>query len=153
MLRPDHRPRLVPVALLVAALAVALATAGCAGRVVGPRDWTASAQLTSGRTYTVTARDNSGRIDNVEIDPAGLGIVPGIVNPPGLPNVVIVPWTGGACDQQTLITIASNGPGLALTVQTTVAPGACDAIGVGHALRLTASEALPAAAVSVRPAP
>lgn len=147
MSRPTRRRPPVVAGLLVAALALVLA--GCSGRVQGPRDWTMTSQLVSGGSQTVTVHDTSGRVDNAEIDPSGVAVTGPILSPAGQANVVLVPWTGGACDQLTQISIAGNGPGLALTFRITTAPGVCDAIGVGHVLRLTASVAVPAAAVSI----
>ena len=72
---------------------------------------------------------------------------------PGQPNVLLVPWTGGACDRRTDIAIAANGAGLAISIATTVAPGVCDAIGVEHTLRITSGQPLPPAAVTVKTAP
>ncbi len=150
MLRHSRLAPLAPAGLVLIALAVALA--GCS-RLVGARDWTMTAELAGGGTYAVTAHDASGRIDDVEIDPAGLGYVAGVANPAGQPNVVIVPWTGGACDASTRIDIAASGTGLAVTIRTTTTGVTCDAIGVAHAVRLTASGPLPAASVTVSPAP
>ncbi len=145
----NRHPRL----LLVAAILVTVAAAGACSRVVGPRVWTASAELVAGGTYTVSVRDDSGRIDSVEIDPAGVTAAEPVSNPVGQPNVLLVSWVGGACDRQTDIGISGAAAGLALTIRTTVAPGDCDAIGVDHLLRITASQPLPAAAVTVRTEP
>jgi hypothetical protein len=140
------------VALLAAAV-VSLAACDLA-RVTGPRQWMDSAQLAAGGTYVVAVRDTSGRIDNVEIDPADAGPVPDAVsNPPGQPNVLLVSWTGGACDERTDVDIAATGPGLGITIRTTVANRDCDAIGIGHVLRLTSSQPLPPAAVQVTTTP
>lgn len=137
---------------LVLLVVATVALAGCQ-RVAGPRTWTMSADLAAGGTSTVTVRDMSGRIDNVEFDPAGVDRFGPVVNPPGQPNAVIVPWTGGACDVRTTIDIAANGQGLGLTVRPTSNGQVCDMMAVGHALRLTAREALPAASVTVTTAP
>jgi len=146
----DH-PVPARAALLLVVLAVV--TAACGGRITGPREWLSTATLVAGGSHTIAVRDTSGLVDSVEIDPPDAGVVGGIANPAAKPNVVVVPWTGGACDRRTEIAIAANGPGLALTVRTTVAPGSCDAIGVGHVLRLTTLQPIPAAAVTFNPAP
>ncbi len=148
---PVPARRLQPLPLVVIALGV-LTLAAC-GRVVGPREWTASADLVAGGTFAVTVRDETGSIDNVEVDPAGVTAVAPAANPPGLPNVLLVAWTGGACDRQTDIAIRGAAPALTLTIATTVAPGECDAIGVEHTVRLTSSQPLPAAGVTVRTGP
>lgn len=141
------RPLAVPLVLLLA-----LSLAGCS-RITGPREWTATAELVAGGTFVVDVRDTSGRIDNLEIDPAGVSAPAGVGNPAGQPNVLLVPWTGGACDRRTDIAIAANGAGLAISIATTVAPGVCDAIGVEHTLRITSGQPLPPAAVTVKTAP
>ena len=137
---------------LIVVLLAALALAGCS-RIVGPRSWTATAQRIGGGSYLIDVSDTSGRVDGLEIDPPGLGVVGGVINPPGQPNVVVVPWTGGACDERTDIAIAPNGQGLAISIATRVLPGVCDAIGVEHTLRITSGQPLPAAAVTVTSAP
>jgi hypothetical protein len=142
-----RRPR--PWFALAATALLALALAGCVGSLRGPREWNASAELVAGGTFVISVRDTSGRIDDVEIDPAGVAVPDEITNPAGQPNVVLVPWVGGACDQRTDIPIEARGGGIALTVHTTVAPGPCDAMGVLHVLRLTSLDALPAAAVTI----
>lgn len=142
-------PRVPVIALL---LVTVLATAGCS-RVSSPRDWTSTAELAAGGSHTIDVRDTSGRVDNVEIDPAGVDVFGAVANPPGQPSVLIVPWTGGACDEVTDIAIAANGQGLTLSVSTQVSKRVCDAIGVGHALRITLSQPIPAAAVTVTTKP
>lgn len=141
--------------LLVLLAVVALSAAGCetTRSVLGPRTWTMTAETTSGRTTSIQVADTSGRIENAEIDPPNLPAMGDIANPPGQPNVVVVSWTGGACDALTDITITSAGNGLAIEIRITRAPGDCDAIGIGHALRLTGSAPLPAGAVTVRTLP
>jgi len=148
---PRRSPR--PVRLL-ALLFVAALTLGACSRIVGPRDWTQTAELVNGGSIVVNVRDTSGRIDDAEIDPPAGNPVPDVVaNPPGQPNVLVVTWTGGACDERTDIGIASAGPRLAITITTTVANRDCDAIGIGHLLRLTSSQPLPANAVTVTTQP
>jgi len=133
-------------------LALALSLAGCS-RITGPREWTATAELAAGGTFVVDVRDTSGRIDDAEVDPAGVSAPAGVGNPAGQPNVLLVPWTGGACDRRTDIAIAAHGAGLAISIATTVAPGVCDAIGVEHTLRITSGQPLPAGAVTVTTVP
>ena len=141
----SHHSRIV-----IAALVAAFTLVGCSiTRVSSPRDWTASAVTTAGKTVTVTIHDTSGRIDNAEVDPRGVGSSEAVANPAGQPRILLVPWVGGACDETTAIDIAAAGSGLSIAIRTTVAPGACDAIGIGHALRLTGLEDLPASLVTV----
>jgi hypothetical protein len=108
-----------------------------------------TATAASGRAWTVQATDTSGRIDNAEFDPAGVTAPTEVSNPAGQANVALVSWVGGACDTQTAIAIATAGQGLSVTIRTTVAPGECDSIGVGHVLRLTSSQPLPAGSITV----
>ncbi len=151
---PAPAPRSLAAALL---FVLALSLAACTtitDTITGPRQWTSSSELVGGGTYTIDVRDTSGRIDNVEIDPPNVQApAEGVANPPGQPNVLLVQWTGGACDERTDIAIDGRGQGLAIKVATTVRPVDCDAIGVGHLLRLTAGEPLPADMVAVTTAP
>jgi hypothetical protein len=94
-------------------------------------------------------RDESGRLTNVEIDPAGVPVAMEISNPPGQANVVLVPWTGGACDKRTEITFKAAGQGLAGTLRITTEGDMCIMIAVAHQLRLTSNEPLPAAQVTL----
>jgi hypothetical protein len=140
--------RTIPIVLVlgIAAFAVSACRSTSGG---ASRDWNLTAALPDGTSYPVIVRDTSGRITGVEIDPAGAG--DGFTNPAGQPNVVVVPWTGGACDARTEITIGTveAGPGLALDIRTIVAPRDCDAIGIEHLVRLTASGPVPADRVLV----
>lgn len=147
---PAHAPRSLAATAL---FAVALTLAACT-TITGPREWSQAVGSTDGETYTITVRDTTGRIDDVDIDPANVAAPPdAVTNPAGQPNVLLVQWTGGACDDRTDIDIAGNGQRLAITIRTTVRPVDCDAIGVGHLVRLTAGEPLPANAVAVTSAP
>ena len=78
-------------------------------------------------------------------------MAPEILNPPGEANVVLVPWTGGACDKRTEITFTSAGQGLAGTLKITTEGDICIMIAIGHQLRLTSSTPLPAAQVTLEP--
>lgn len=150
---PAHAPRSLATALL---FVMAFALAACTtitNPITGPRQWTQAVEL-GGGSYTIDVRDTSGRIDDVEIDPPDVDAsAEGVANPPGQPNVLLVQWTGGACDERTDITIDGRGQGLAIRIATKVRPMDCDSIGVGHVLRLTAGEPLPADMVTVTTAP
>ena len=151
---PAPAPRSLAAALL---FVLTLALAACTTvteTITGPRQWTQTVELDGGSSYTIDVRDTSGRIDNVEIDPPNVDApAEGVANPPGQPNVLLVQWTGGACDERTNIAIAGQGQGLEIRIATKVRPVDCDSIGVGHALRLTAGEPLPADMVIVTTAP
>ena len=136
--------------VLVLLAVLGFSAAACdVNRVQGPRTWTAGTQSVSGKTFVVNVRDTSGRIEDVEIDPQAVQGLGGPANPPGQPDVLIVPWTGGTCDEQTDIEVAANGSGLSISITTATAAGDCDAMGVAHAIRLTGSAAVPVASVTV----
>lgn len=156
--RPPGASLLVPADSLVPAgllVLLALLLAGCSlVRAGSPRQWSSSTTLANGDSQTINVRDTSGRIDNLEIDPTAVNPTEGVSNPTGQPNVLLVSWTRGACDTRTDIAIAANGgQGLAITISRQVAPGGCDAIGIGHVLRITSSQPIPAGAVSVNAEP
>lgn len=137
--------------MLVAVLAVVLTTAGCS-RIVGPRSFTASAELVTGATVTVKAVDKSGRVTNFEFDPVpaieGPGDAP--FNDPADASRLVVPWLGGSCDWTTSFVVDSDAGGhLTIAYSVSVAPGACDLVGIGHQLVLETDPALPAAMVTL----
>jgi len=141
------------IAVLAAAIVVGMVLAGC-GRILGPREWTMSSSGVDGTQHTIRVRDTSGRIENVEIDPVEpVEAGDAVTNPPGQPNVVIVPWLGGACDTLTDIAIDGSGSGVSITFATTTAAGVCAAVGVPHELRITGTGPLPAGSVQVRQGP
>ena len=147
---PVRRLRLL---VLVAVVALGLGACDVARVVTGPRTWVISSEGTSGPTQTVTVTDTSGRILAVDVDPPGAQPFGQPANPAGQPNVVLVPWTGGACDTTTAIGVASAGDGLTITVRIAALPAACDAIGIGHVLQLTGSAPIPAASVTISQLP
>lgn len=149
-----RRPALALVTLVIVLLGACspLAVASPT-RVVGPRQWTQAVELVSGTQSVVAVRDTSGVVDDVEIDPQGVTAAEAVVNPPGQPGTLLVSWGGGACDVRADVGIAADGPGLAVTIATTVAPGTCDSIRVEHVLRLTLSTPVSANAVTVTTKP
>ncbi|HEY3334204.1 MAG TPA: hypothetical protein VGK16_03115 [Candidatus Limnocylindrales bacterium] len=137
---------------LLAVATVALAACGLTA-VTGPRAWSQQATLADGTTQTISVRDESGRLANVEINPAGVAMASEISNPPGAPNVVLVPWAGGACDVTTEFVFTAAGQGLAGTVKVTTSGGVCNMMAIQQQLRLTSSAPLPAAQVTLTTAP
>ena len=137
---------------LVAAASVALSACSLTA-VTGPREWTQQASLPEGGIQTITVRDESGRLTNVEIDPEGVDMAFEISNPPGADNVVLVPWAGGACDVTTEIVFTAQGQGLAGTIKITTSGDICTMQAILHQLRLTSGAPLPAAQVTLDPAP
>ena len=136
---------------LVTLAAAVLSVAGCdLTRTESPRSWTQAEVSAGGRQHVIAVSDLTGRVDNAEIDPPGVAAFGEVANPPGQGNVVIVPWTGGACDERTDIGISTNGTDLVVEIAAKASPGACDAIGVGHAIRITGRAPIPAATVTIR---
>ena len=143
-LRPRSATLLVVLALALSACTTITDT------VTGPRQWTQASELVGGGTYTIDVRDTSGRIDNVEIDPPNVAApAEGVANPPGQPNVLLVPWTGGACDTETDIDFAAQGQGLAGTLRIQTTGDVCVMMAVPHLLRLTTNVPMPAASVTL----
>ena len=143
-------PRVMP---LVAIIALVAGACSLTTSVTGPREWKQTVETDGGSTQEIVVRDESGRLTNVEIDPAGVPMAMEISNPPGEANVVLVPWTGGACDKRTEITFQAAGQGLAGTLEITTEGDMCIMIAIAHQLRLTSNEPLPAAQVTLEPAP
>ena len=143
-------PRVMP---LVAVIALVAGACSLTTSVTGPREWKQTVETDGGATQEIVVRDESGRLTNVEIDPAGVPMAMEISNPPGEANVVLVPWTGGACDKRTEITFQAAGQGLAGTLKITTEGDVCIMIAIAHQLRLTSNEPLPAAQVTLEPAP
>jgi hypothetical protein len=143
------------VTLVVIASAAALVVGACSitSSVTGPREWTQTVEADGGSTQEIVVRDESGRLTDVQIDPQGAPMAAEISNPPNEPNVVLVPWTGGACDVKTTITFKAAGQGLAGTLKVETSGDICIMIAIPHQLRLTAATPLPAAQVTLEPAP
>lgn len=138
--------------LLLVATVVSLGACQVTSVVTGPREWKTEAQLTDGTKTSIVVRDESGRLSNVEINPAGV-TANEISNPPDQPNVVLVPWAGGACDVNTVITFTSSGQGLAGTIKVTTSGQVCNMMAIQQVLRLTSNAPLPADQVTLNPAP
>jgi len=73
----------------------------------------------------------------------------GVVNPPGRPEAVTVSWTGGLCDRAYDVLIERVGQGLRVSIRTT-AGQVCRLLGIGRALEVMFSVAMPANAVELR---
>jgi hypothetical protein len=145
------RTTVARLAAIAAVLVLASSVAACdiVSRVAGPREWAQGVTLPDGTVQSIIVHDTSGKIENVEIDPAGVQDPGAIANPDGEPNVVLVPWTGGACDIETSIDFAAQGDGLAGELQIETSGDICVAMAVPHLLRLTTNVPMPAASVSL----
>lgn len=150
MSAPRRAARLTAILALVT-LSVSVAACDIVSQVSGPRSWSQGVELQDGSTQTITVRDTSGRITNVEIDPAGVQDPGQIANQDGSDNVVLVPWTGGACDVQTTIEFAAAGDGLAGTLRIETEGDVCVMMAVPHLLRLTMNAPTPADTVTLTP--
>jgi hypothetical protein len=139
-------------AVAVALVAVALGACSLTSSSGGPQEWTQEVQGQDGTSQTITVRDEAGRLTNVEIDPPGVPMAAEIENPDGQPNVVLVPWTGGACDTSTEIVFDPAGEGLAGTLDIETSGDMCIMLAVPHQLRLTSANPLPADKVTLEPA-
>jgi hypothetical protein len=138
---------------LVLAVPVLLAACSSLAGVSGTHDWSQQATLPDGTVTTITVHDESGRLTNVEFNPQGVAMASEISNPPGEANVVLVPWAGGACDVKTEFVFKPNGQGLAGTIKTTTSGQVCNMMAILQQLRLTSNAPLPAAQVTLDPAP
>jgi hypothetical protein len=137
-------------ALALAAVTVSSAACGITGSVTGPRAWSQASVGTDGSNAVVNVSDASGRVRDVEFDPADAVAGGGVRAAPGKPNALDVPWTAGACDRTTDITIASLGAALeiAVTIQRDDAKP-CEAIGILRTIRLTLDQPIDPGLVAV----
>ncbi len=130
-----RRPLLV-LALIV--LAVSTSACGIVGSVTGARAWSQTATGSDGSNAVINVSDASGRVRNVEFDPADAVAGGGVAAVPGTPNAIDVPWTAGACDVKTDIAIAGAGTGLSVTVAIQRDDSKpCDAMALLKTIRLT----------------
>ena len=143
------------ISAIAAVIAISASVAACdiVTRVSGPTEWTQQVELQDGSTQTITVRDTSGRIDSVEFDPPGVEDPGVIANPAGDPNIVLVPWTGGACDTETDIEFTAADAGLAGTIQIETSGDVCVMMAVPHLLELRLNTPIPADLVTLEPAP
>lgn len=137
---------------LPAVLAVALAACSLTA-VSGPREWSQQVTLADGTVHTISVRDESGRLTNVEINPPDVAMASEISNPAGSENVVLVPWAGGACDVDTAFVFSAAGQGLAGTLKVTTSGQVCNMLAIQQQLRLTSGAPLPASQVTLDRAP
>jgi hypothetical protein len=144
------RPRRLRLALSLAVVAIAASACAITGSVTGPRAWSQAASGTDGTDTLVNVNDRSGRVQNVEFDPADAVAGGGVTAVPGKANQLDVPWTAGACDVKTDIDIAGAGSGLAVTVTIQRDESKpCDAMALLRTLRLQLDQPIAPALVVV----
>ena len=144
------RPRRLRLALSLAVVAFAASACAITGSVTGPRAWSQAASGTDGTDALVNVNDRSGRVQNVEFDPADAVAGGGVTAVPGKANQLDVPWTAGACDVKTDIDIAGAGSGLAVTVTIQRDESKpCDAMALLRTLRLQLDQPIAPALVVV----
>ena len=138
-----------PVKLLVLLLASVSLSACDLVASVGIRTWGMATTNQAGTDSTTNVTDRSGKVLEVAFDPADADLFNPVTAPAGKPRTLDVAWTGGACDMTTDITITGAGAGLAIAVKITPNGQACDAFGLPRVIRLTLSEPILPAAVTV----
>lgn len=151
---PAMRPIATRLVAITSLLLVASTLAACGLTAVsGPREWGLSTEQADGTKRDVVVRDTSGRITDVVIDPQGIQMPGAITNPNGDLMTLLVPWSGGACDVKTEIEFAARGQGLAGTIKTQTTGEVCVMMAVQHLLELKLNTPVPAASVTLEPAP
>lgn len=153
MRSPVRLRRVTRATCVFAVVALVVGACSITSSVGGAGEWTQEVEAEGSSKQEIVVRDESGRLTDVQIDPAGVPLAAEIRNPGGEPNVVLVPWTGGACDVRTEITFTAAGQGLSGTIKITTEGDICIMMAVPHQLRLTAATPLPAAQVTLEPAP
>jgi hypothetical protein len=134
---PSSVARLVPAARLASITLVALLVAACATSVTSsPREWTTTFERTDGSGHAIRVTDASGRIEEVEVDPAGVPVPETVEMAPGSDRTLLVPWTGGSCDAMTAIDISAFGSTTDVAIAVTPGAQVCDAMAVGHVVAL-----------------
>lgn len=137
-------------ALLVVMLLASLSLGACdLVASVATRTWGMTTTNQAGTDSTTTVTDTSGKVLDVAFDPVDADLFDPVTAPAGKPKTLDVAWTGGACDMTTDITITGAGTGLAVAVAITPNGQACDAFGLPRVIRLTLSEPIIPAAVTV----
>jgi hypothetical protein len=116
---------------------------------VGPRSWSQATSNQAGDQATTNVTDRSGKVLEVTFDPADADLSNPVTAPAGKPRTLDVAWTGGACDLTTDITITGAGAGLAVAVAITPNGKSCDAMGLPRVIRLSLSQPILPAAVTV----
>jgi hypothetical protein len=116
---------------------------------VGVRSWGAGTLNQAGDPHAILVTDRSGKVLDVTFEPEDADLTDAVTAPAGRSNTLDVTWTGGTCDASTTVDIAARGAGLAITVAITSSGEACDAMGVPVTIRLSLSQPIPPAAVTV----
>jgi hypothetical protein len=134
-------PSLRPFARIASVALTAVLVAACATSVTSsPREWTTTFERTDGSTHAIRVTDGTGKVDEVEVDPAGVAIPETVVLAPGSDRTLLVPWTGGSCDATTAIDVTADGDAIDVGIAVTTGAEVCDAMAIGHVVALTFSD-------------
>jgi len=143
--------RLPHLALILVLVATELTGCAVTKENQSGRDWTTAVSRTDGTTDAVTVHDESGIVNDAQVDPPNVQVPNGVEVAPGKPNVILLRWVGGTCDTLTAIDIKAAAGGLAVQTAIMTAPGPCDLVAIPHVLQLTLAKAIPPAAVTLVP--
>jgi hypothetical protein len=131
------------VALVVVALSMACTSAN--------RTFTVQfAGSDGGEPLRVTVVDRTGTINLVEVAPGGFDFRDHIASVQGRPDILVVSWIGGLCDQQTELTFERKGDKLQFSEDTTRA-ASCRLAGVIRGLSVHFNSSVPVEAVTFVP--
>lgn len=138
--------RAVVLTLLVAVLVVACQPEG--------RTFQTTLRTEYSDPLPVTLTDETGLVTGIaqaEVDPAtGNDVLPVLHADPNDPNVSVLTWTGGVCDQDTTVrfSVLNGGYVLSVAVDEKFGTG-CPAAAVPRAIRIAASRPIPVDSVTV----
>ena len=129
----ESHPLRQPTGAGLASLAVALLVIGC--QLLPARTFVHTFPAAEGgQPLPLTLTDRTGLVTGLDAAPDGFQLLAddGFGAVPGRPRALVAHWVGGACDDRVAIT--AEGPGLTLTVETTVRPVACEGVGILRAV-------------------
>jgi hypothetical protein len=131
------RALLAPIAMVVA-LALAACDAGTKLPVV--RTWQLQLPpVDAAPALLVTVADETGAVKLAELAGDRMPMTDGfggVELVDGDPTRLLVGWVGGMCDRSAEVRFVRDGASWVVRVTTDVAPGGCDAMGIGRAVIL-----------------
>lgn len=146
----------VRLGLALALLLLPLAIAACEGtRLPVERSWQLVLPAAApAAALPVRVVDETGNVKLAELPGGRMPTTEGfggadIVD--GDDRRLLVGWVGGACDRSAEVRVTAEGGAWTVTVTTDVAPGGCDALGIGRAVILDVAVALDPGSVAVVP--